>query len=124
MKERDDQRQFFEDLAATTKQGVEQIRGIEENSYAAVRWAILPLPWLTEVSERLQNCVEQHFKNGFDYALELSQAKDFEEVALINTRCVQKSLDALLAQAADFAETYAPPVTGEKAPAPPSIASA
>ena len=76
------------------------------------------------MSERLQSYVEQHFKNGFDYALELSQAKDFEEVALINTRCVQKSLDALLAQAADFAEIYTLPVTGEKAPAPPSIASA
>jgi PAS domain S-box-containing protein len=121
MEENDDQRQFFEDLAATTKQGVEQIRGIEENSYAGVHWAILPLPWLTEVSERLQSYVEQHFKNGFDYALELSQAKDFQEVALINGRCVQKSLDALLRQATDFAGTYTLPVTGEKAPMPSSV---
>ena len=80
----------------------------------AVHWAILPLPWLTEVSERLQSYVEQHFKNGFDYALELSQAKDFQEVALLNTRCVQKSLESLTAQARDFAETYTFPVVNKK----------
>jgi hypothetical protein len=124
MDENDDQRQFFEDLAATTKQGVEQIRGVEENSYAAVHWAILLLPWLTEVSERLQSYVEQHFKNGFDYALELSQAKDFQEVALLNTRCVQKSLESLTAQARDFAETYTFPVVNEKeSRVPSSVAS-
>jgi hypothetical protein len=56
----------------------------------------LPLPWLTDISERLQSYVEQHFKNGFDYALELSQAKDLQEFALTNTRYVQKSVEALL----------------------------
>jgi hypothetical protein len=124
MGEDEDQRQFFVDLAATARQGVEEVRGIEENSYAAVHWAILPLPWLTEVSERLQSYVEQHFKNGFDYALELSQAKDFHECTLLNTRWLQKSVELQLAQAKDFAETYTMPVTGEKALAPPFIASA
>ena len=86
MEEDNDQRRFFADLAATARQGVEEVRGVEENYYAAVHWAILPLPWLTDISERLQSYVEQHFKNGFDYALELSQAKDSQEFALINTR--------------------------------------
>ena len=36
MDEDDDQRQFFADLAATARQGVEEVRGIEENYYAAV----------------------------------------------------------------------------------------
>jgi hypothetical protein len=31
MDEDDDQRQFFADLAATARQGVEEVRGIEEN---------------------------------------------------------------------------------------------
>jgi Phasin protein len=117
MDEADDQRQFFGDLAATARQSVEQVRGVEENLYAAVHWGILPLPWLADVSERLQSYVEQHFKNGFDYALELSQAKDFQEFTLINSRCVEKSVASLLAQAKDFAETYTLPVLRENSPA-------
>jgi hypothetical protein len=66
MDEADDQKQFFGDLAATARQSVEQVRGAEENFYAAVHWGIVPLPWLADVSERLQSYVEQHFKNGFD----------------------------------------------------------
>jgi len=124
MDEDDDQRQFFGDLAATAKQGVEQVRGIEENYYAAVHWGILPLPWAPHVSEKLQSYVEQHFKDGFDYTLEVSQAKDFHEFTLINTRWLQKSVESQLAQAKDFAETYTLPVTGEKAPVPSSVASA
>ena len=124
MDEDDDQRQFFADLAATARQGVEEVRGIEENYYAAVHWAILPFAWLTDINERLQSYVEQYFKNGFDYALELSQAKDFHEFTLINTRWLQKSVESQLAQAKDFAETYTLPVTGEKAPVPSSVASA
>ena len=124
MDETDDQRQFFEDLAATARQNVEQVRGVEENLYAAVHWGILPLPWLADVSERLQGYVEQHFKNGFDYALELSQAKDFQEFMLINSRCVEKSVTSLLAQAKDFAETYTLPVLHENSPAPLYTASA
>ena len=124
MNEDDDQRQFFEDLAATARQGVEQVRGIEENYYAAVHWGILPLPWAPHVSEKLQSYVEQHFKNGFDYALELSQAEDFHEFTLINTRCVQKLLDTLLAQARDFTETYTLPVIDGKVPVPSSVPSA
>ena len=69
------------------------------------------------MSERLQGYVEQHFKNGFDYALELSQAKDFQEFTLINSRCVEKSVALLLAQAKDFAETYNLPVLRENSPA-------
>ena len=124
MDETDDQRQFFEDLAATARQSVEQVRGVEENFYAAVHWGILPLPWLADVSERLQSYVEQHFKNGFDYALELSQAKDFQEFTLINSRCVERSVASLFAQAKDFAETYSLPVLRENSPAPLYTASA
>ncbi len=124
MDEANDQRQFFGDLAATARQSVEQVRGVEENFYAAVHWGILPLPWLADVSERLQSYVEQHFKNGFDYALELSQAKDFQEFTLINSRCVEKSVASLLAQAKDFAETYTLPVLRENPPAPLDKASA
>ncbi len=118
MDEAEDQRQFFEDLAATARQSVEQVRGVEENFYAAVHWGILPLPWLADVSERLQSYVEQHFKNGFDYALELSQAKDFQEFTLINSRCVERSVASLFAQAKDFSETYSLPVLRENSPAP------
>jgi hypothetical protein len=124
MDEDDDQRQFFADLAATARQGVEEVRGIEENYYAAAHWAILPFPWLTDLNERLQSYVEQYYKNGFDYALELSQAKDFHEFTLINTRWLQKSVESLLAQTKDFAEAYTILVMFQKASAPPSIASA
>jgi hypothetical protein len=128
MDEADDQRQFFADLAATARQGVEGVRGIEENYYAAVHSAVLPLPWLTNISDKLQSYVEQsyveqHFKNGFDYALELRQARDFREFTLINSRWVEKFVASLLAQAEDFAEPYTLPVMREKATASPSIAS-
>jgi hypothetical protein len=36
MEEDNDQRRFFADLAATARQGVEEVRGVEENYYAAV----------------------------------------------------------------------------------------
>ena len=121
MEEDDDQRQFFVDLAATARQGVEEFRGFEENYYAAIHWTILPFPRIKELSETWQSYVEQHFANGFAYALELSQAKDFQELALINTRFQQKSLQTLLAQAKDFAEVHAPPVMADKLPVPWSV---
>jgi hypothetical protein len=37
--------------------------------FAALRWAILPIPWIADVSATSQSYVKQHFKNGFDYAL-------------------------------------------------------
>lgn len=118
MEEYDDQRRFFGDLAATAEQSIEQIRGVEENYYAAIHWTILPFPWIKGLSDTWQSYVEQHFATGFAYALELSQAKDFQELALINTRFLQTSVEALLAQAKDFAEIYAPPVMAEKSPVP------
>ena len=107
MEKNEDQRQFFRDLAATAEQTVEEVRGLEENYFSVVQGAISMMPWFADTSRRLQSYIEQDFRAAFEFARELSQAKDFQEFARINTEYVQTCLELSYAQAQDFfAEVY------------------
>jgi hypothetical protein len=98
----EDQQQFFRDLAATARQTVEEVRGFEENYFSVLQGAIFTLPWIANTSRRLQSYIEQDFHAAFEFARDLSQAKNFQEFARINTEYVQKCVELSYAQAGDF----------------------
>lgn len=113
VEENEDQRQFFRDLVATAEQTVGEVRGLEENYYSVMQGAMSTLPWIAGTSRRLQSCVEQDFHAAFEFARELSQAKDFQDFARIHTEYVQTCLQLSCAQAQDFfAEIYTPSALG------------
>ncbi len=104
--QREDQRQFFRDFSATAEQTVQEVRGFEENCYSLLQEAIPAVPWLAEVTKKLQSYVEQNFSAAYDFTRELSQAGDMDDFIRINTAYMENSLRSYAAQMADFAETY------------------
>lgn len=112
-----DQKQFFKDLGATAEQTVREVRGLEEIYYSSIQRMMIALPWLTDFNNRMQSYIEQDFAAAFEFARELSQAKDMQDFARIQTAYIQKCLQSFAAQAKDFAETYTNVASGAiKAP--------
>jgi hypothetical protein len=58
MKRREDQKQFFKDLGATTEQTVQEVRGLEENYYSLVQGTMTALPWAADFNQKVQIYVE------------------------------------------------------------------
>ncbi len=54
----------------------------------------------------MQSYMEQQFAAAYEFSRELSQAKDMQDFIRIHTGYIQKSLQAVAAQMADFAQTY------------------
>jgi hypothetical protein len=104
--EDEDQRQFFRDVSATVEQTVEEVRGFEENYYSLTQMPMLSLPGIGELSKRVQNYVEEYFANCSRFALELSQARNFQDFFRIQIEYSQNCLQSFAVQARDFAETY------------------
>ena len=104
--ENEDQRQFFKDLGATAEQTVQEVRGFEENYYSLIQRMMIALPWLADFNKRMQSYIEQDFAVAFEFARELSQAKDMQDFVRIQTEYIQKCLQSFAAQAKDVAETY------------------
>ena len=105
-KENEDQKQFFKDLGATAEQTVEEVRGFEENYYSLIQRTLTALPSVAGYNKKLHAYVEQDFAAAFEFARELSQAKDMQDFVRIHTEYIQKCLQSFFAQARDFAETY------------------
>jgi len=53
------------------------------------------------------------FAAAFEFARELSQAKDMQDFIRIHTEYIQKCLQSFFAQARDFAETYINAASGK-----------
>jgi len=104
--ENEDQKQFFKDLGATAEQTVAEVRGFEENYYSLIQRTLTALPWVADYNKKLHGYVEQDFAAAFEFAHELSQAKDMQDFVRIHTEYTQKCLQSCFAQARDFAETY------------------
>jgi hypothetical protein len=116
-KDNEDQRQFFSDLGATAEQTVQEVRGLEENYYSMIHWAMPALPWLPDLGQKLQNYVEENLAAAYDFARELSQTKDMQDFVRIYTAYIQKCSQSFAAQMRDFAEIYTKVASGTiKAP--------
>ena len=115
--ENEDQEQFFKDLGATAEQTVREVRGLEETYYSLIQRMMIALPWLADFNKRMQSYIEQDFAAAIEFARELSQAKDMQDFARMQTEYFQKCLQSFAAQARDFAETYTNVASGAiKAP--------
>jgi phasin protein len=110
--ENEDQRQFFRDLGATAEQTVQEVRGFEENYYSLIQWAIPAVPWLTDVNKKLQAYTEQNFAAAYEFARELSEARDMQDFSRIQMQYIQKCGRSFAAQMQDLAETYTQMATG------------
>jgi DNA repair ATPase RecN len=102
----EDQKQFFRDLGASAEQTVQEVRGFEENYYSLIQATMAALPELGDFSKKMQSYMEQQFAAAYEFSRELSQAKDMQDFIRIHTGYIQKSLQTVAAQMADFAQAY------------------
>src|SRR6516165_6569148 len=114
----DDLELFFKDVGATMKQTVDLAWGVEENCFSAVQDAMVGMPWIAELNSKAQSCVEQQFDAGRHYAEKLSHAKDFRELARIQTEAWQSGLAAFQEQATVLRRAYTKAVADAVNPLP------
>ena len=100
-----DQEQFFKDLGATVEQTVEEVRGVEENFFSVIQKTTFGLPWIVELNDKFHSYAEQYNAAALKFAHELSQAKDFQDFARIQTEFVLKQLNAFTQAASDARKT-------------------
>jgi hypothetical protein len=96
-----DQKQFFKD-----EQTVEEVRGFEENYFAVVQRTMMPFPWLADLSKKLQSNAEQHFAACLECSHRLSQSKDFQDFAQIQSEFFQERMWSFAKQASDLSEAF------------------
>jgi hypothetical protein len=85
--------------------------GFEENYYSLMQWAVPAVPWLTAVNKKLQ-AYTQNFATAYEFARELSEARDMQDFGRIQMQYIQKSGRSFAAQMQDLAETYTQMATG------------
>ena len=101
-----DQELFFKDLGATAEQTVEQVRGLEENYFSVLQKTMSGIPWMIDLNRTAQSLVEQHFAAGLKFAHRLSEAKDFQDLARIQTEFCQSELSAFNEQTKTLGKAY------------------
>ena len=101
--ENEDQKQFFKDLGATAERSVAEVREVEEDYYV---WIQRMEVAFLDFNKKMQGYVEQNFAAAFEFAHEMSQAKDMQDFIRIYGKYVQNRFDLFAAQMKDFAETY------------------
>jgi hypothetical protein len=115
--ESDDEKQFFKDFGATAEQTVEEVRGFEVNYFNLIGQMAAALPWLADFNKKLQSYFEQDFAAALEFAHELRQAKDTQDLLRIQFEYIQRCLQSFAAQARDFSDTCTKVASGAiKAP--------
>lgn len=67
---------------------------------------MVAMPWTkTDLSQKVMKYAEKNVMTAFGYAQKLSQARDLQEVAQIQTEFFQTQLKLLTEQAKDLGET-------------------
>lgn len=102
----------------TVGEGIEQARTAIENYLLFFQNSMSASPWAGSTwNKKLADYAQQNLKAAFDHAQRLSQAKDFQEVAQVQTEFFQRQLKSLADQAKDLGETIAQSATaGFKGP--------
>ena len=111
-----DQELLFKDLDATAEQTVEQVRGLEENYFSVLQKTMSGIPWIVDLNRKAQSSAEQHFAAGLKFAHKLSEAKDFQDLARIQTEFWQSELIALNEQTKTLGKAYTKAVADAVSP--------
>ena len=101
-----DQELLFKDLVATAVQTVEQVRGIEENYFSALEKTMSGIPWIVDLNKKAQGAIEQQLAAGLKFAHKLSEVRDFEDLARIQTEFWLTELIALGEQTKTLGKAY------------------
>jgi hypothetical protein len=101
-----DEERFFRDLSATAEEAVEQVRGIERNYFGLLQNTAFGVPWIADLSKKLQGYADRNIAAALDFSHQLSGATGFRDLARIQIEYTQKQFEAFGEQARDFAETY------------------
>ena len=101
-----DEERFFRDLGATAEEAVEQVRGIERNYFGLLQNTAFGVPWIADLSKKLQGYADRNIAAALDFSHQLSGATGFRDLARIQIEYTQKQFEAFGEQAKDFTESY------------------
>ena len=94
------------DMSAMMEQSIEQARGAMENYLQFFEKSMIAMPWSgTALNQKVMKYAEHNVATVFGYAQKLTQAKDLQEVARLQTEFFQTQLKSLTEQAKDIGET-------------------
>jgi hypothetical protein len=94
-----------EGLSAIAAQGIAHARVAMENYLKALQQCMSASPWAhTEMNRKLVSCAERNISAAFDYAGNLTSAKDPKEFMKIQTEFAQQQTAALSGQAKEMGE--------------------
>jgi hypothetical protein len=98
----------FETLTATAAQTAEQITKQTQGYFGWLQNTMLALPWSnTNLNRVLLRNATQNVSATFAFVQKLSQAKNFEEVAKIQTEFMEAQMQRFNEQAKILGEIYA-----------------
>jgi phasin family protein len=96
----------IQDMSAMTAQSIDQARGAMQSYLQFFERSMITTPWVgTALNQKVMKYAEQNIATAFGYAQKLTQAKDLQEVARLQTEFFQAQLKLLTEQAKDLSET-------------------
>lgn len=95
-----------QDMSAMMAQSIEQARGAMQSYLQFFEKSMIATPWSgTALNQKIMKYAEQNIATAFGYAQKLTQARDLQEVARLQTEFFQTQLEALTEQAKDLSDT-------------------
>jgi hypothetical protein len=96
-----------EELSGLAEQTMEQARTAVDTYFDYLKKAISSTPsGGTEFGEKLKNYAEANLATTHEFVKQLSQVKDFNEMARIQTELMQSLVNAMGEQTKELTETY------------------
>ena len=104
-----------QDMSAMMAQSIEQARGAMQSYLQFFEKSMIATPWAgTALNQKIMKYAEQNIATAFGYAQKLTQARDLQEVARLQTEFFQTQLEALTEQAKDLSDTATKATAGAK----------
>jgi hypothetical protein len=98
-------KQASQDLNSMMAQTIEQARGAMENYLRIFEKNMAAVPWGgTDLNKKVMKSAEQNIMTAFDYAQKITNAKNLQEVAAIQTEFFQSQMKSLTEQAKEIGE--------------------
>ena len=88
-----DEEQFFRDLGATAEEAMEQVRGVEKNYFSMLQNTAFAVPWIVDLSKKLQSYADRNIAAALDFSHQLSGATGFLDLARIQFEYAQKQFE-------------------------------
>ncbi len=102
-----------QDMSATMAQGIEQARGAMQNYLKFFQNSMSATPWAsTELNKKLTDYAQQNVDTAFQFAQNLTQAKDLQDLMRLQTEYFQAQLKSLTDQAKELGEAASKAVPG------------